>query len=93
MAMFSETVRSRDLSVFAAIAGMLGLVFFWWVPFGIVLSLTGLILGIVSWVMAPRREGFPGWAVVSILICLATLALNLAVAWNGLEFIQLTAYR
>ena len=49
MAFHHTHARTDGLGVLALIAALIGLAFFWWVPFGIVLSIVGLVLGIVGW--------------------------------------------
>jgi hypothetical protein len=50
-----EQVSSRwpALGMTSLALGFLGLVLFWWVPFGIIASLAGLSVGIAGWLMRP----------------------------------------
>jgi hypothetical protein len=93
MAMRNLTARTRDLGIFSLILGCLGLAFFWWTPFGMILSLAGLTLGVVAWDAAPVRSGSLGWLIGGTLLSAAALALNLIIAVRGLELIQFGAFR
>ena len=56
MATVQTPAPSRALGMAAVAFGVLGLGFFWWVPFGLVLGLAGLLLGIVGLIMGSRRQ-------------------------------------
>jgi hypothetical protein len=73
--------------------GVLGFGFYWWVPLGVVLSLTGLMMGIIDWVDSSRLGGRTGLILAGLLISEAGLAFDLFVAVRGLEIIQLMPYR
>jgi hypothetical protein len=93
MAIYNVVARARSLGIFALILGFLGLLFYWWTPFGMILSIAGLMLGVVGWVVAPVRSGSVGWLIAGVLLSAAALALNLIIAVRGLEIIQLSAIR
>jgi hypothetical protein len=46
----------RGLSVVSILFAVLGGVFYWWVPLGIVWALTGLVFGVIDWTRARRRS-------------------------------------
>jgi hypothetical protein len=73
--------------------GILGLAFFWWAPFGMVMALAGLVVGAIGWIRSTPTGRTPAWAVVGTLFCLAVLVLDVGVAWVGLETLQITAFR
>jgi hypothetical protein len=73
--------------------GVLGLALFWWVPFGMVVALTGLLFGAVGWVRSTHTGITPASAIVGTLFCLAVLALDIVVAAVGLEALQMSAFR
>jgi hypothetical protein len=75
----------RGLSVSALIAGALGGVFYWWLPMGMVLSLTGLMLGIVDWIMARRRSLDSRFSIVAMFLSVATLSLDIVIGILGLQ--------
>jgi len=93
MAIESASGRSRSLAVAALILGLLGLVTYWWVPLGMVLSLTGLMLAIVGWVSSSRLGASTGLIVAALIVCAAALALDVLVAVRGWEIIHLIPYR
>ena len=93
MAIESAPGRSRSLGVAAVVLGLLGLACYWWVPLGMVLSLTGLVLAIVGWVSSSRLGTSTGLIVAAFILCAAALALDLLVAVRGWEIIHLIPYR
>ena len=50
----------RAVSGIALLFGLLGAGFYWWTPLGMVLSLTGLMLGVIGWVFAHRHSARRG---------------------------------
>ena len=92
MAIESISGRSRALGVAAVVFGLLGFGFYWWVPLGMVLSLTGLMMSIIGWVSGSRMGGMTGLILAGLVISAAALALDLFVAVRGLELIQLMSY-
>jgi hypothetical protein len=52
--------RPQTLGIASVLGEVLGLVFFWWVPMGIVLSFCGPIAGPIGWVRGPRRASAVG---------------------------------
>ena len=49
----NQPLSLRALSVISIVAGLLGGGFYWWVPLGMVLSITGMMFGFVDWVSRP----------------------------------------
>ena len=82
----------RTLGIASLVFGILGGVFYWWTPLGMVLSLTGLIMGIVAWLNATPRTGSRSMAIAGTLLSAATFVLDLVIALLGLELIQLMSY-
>jgi hypothetical protein len=93
MAIESLSGRSRALGIVGLVFGLLGFAFYWWVPLGIVLSLTGLMMAIVGWVSGSHQVGQAGLVFAGLLVSAAALALDLFVAVKGLEIIHLISYR
>ncbi len=93
MAGTHAATRPNAIGITSLGFGILGLAFYWWVPFGQVLALAGLILGIVCWALASRRSTGLGLPIAATLICAAILAFDLFVAFRGAELIQFTALR
>jgi hypothetical protein len=75
----------RGLSISSLIFGALGAVFYWWLPLGMVLSLTGLMFGFVDWTMALRRSLDRRLSIVAMFLCVATLSLDIVIAYLGLQ--------
>ena len=79
----------RGFVVCSLVLGALGGVFYWWAPLGMVLSLTGLVLGFVDWTIARRRSLDFRLSLAAIFLSAATLALDIAIALLGLQTITL----
>jgi hypothetical protein len=93
MQTYKEPVRTRGLGIASVIFGLLGGAFCWWTPLGMIFSLTGLVMGYAGWAMSRRTTRVFGLSIAGILISLATLILDLAIADLGLEFFKLQALR
>jgi hypothetical protein len=85
--------RPRTLGYVSVVGGFLGLVFFWWVPMGIVLSFCGLIAGLVGWLRGPRRASAVGMLLWGVVLSLVVLGWDVFVAMRGLEALQIHAFR
>jgi hypothetical protein len=92
-----ETYRapssSRGLGLSSLAFGFLGVAFCWWLPLGMVLSLTGLMLGLIGWVMGYPRAGHSGLWIAGTLGSVAGLFLCSVIAAYGLEIFRLAALR
>jgi len=89
----SKTPTSlRGLSVTSLIFGVLGGVFFWWLPLGMVLSLTGLVLGFIDGTMARRRSLDFRLSILAIVLAGAALSLNIVIALLGLQSVTFGGY-
>src|SRR5262249_6478649 len=75
----------RIFSVASIAFGLLGGVFFWWVPFGTVASITGLVLGSIDGMIARRRSLTYRLAIAGVLVSLATVALDIVIALFGVQ--------
>ncbi len=75
----------RGLCISALIFGGLGGAFYWWAPLGMVMSLTGLLLGFADLTMARRRSLNYRLSIVGILLSAATLTLAIVIACLGLQ--------
>jgi hypothetical protein len=93
MALPTTQSRSRILGIVSIIFGILGLISYWWAPLGIVLSLTGLVMGVVGFMGSVRRAAEMTVLAVGILLSVAGLVLGLVVASLGRERVQLMPYR
>jgi hypothetical protein len=93
MRTYNVTARTRGLGILTLILAFLGFVFYWWTPFGMIVSLAGLTLGVVGLVAASGRARNLGWLIAGTVLSAAAVALNLFIAISGLELIKLTAVR
>jgi len=93
MAIHRVLAQPNHLGIVSFIFGLLGLLFYWWTPLGIVLSLAGLVIGIVGWVMVSARTGRLGFIIAGTVLSLAALILDLVIAGQGLEIIKFSALR
>ncbi len=84
---YSRPATMRGVGVSSLAMGFLGLVFFWWTPFGIVLALAGLILGLAGWTLAAHHGLTERLSMGGTLLSLIALAIDLFVAINGSELI------
>jgi hypothetical protein len=89
MAQFGAPARSRGLGLISIVFGLLGLALCWWTPTGMVLSLAGLVIGLVG--CATARRG--GWApsAAGMILSAAALAVCWIIAVYGMEFIRFSA--
>ena len=94
MVIYRKSVSlSRNLSIIALFVGILGLVFCWWTPFGMVLALAGFVLGLASWILSPHRPAPISLAIISVVVSAFAVAVNLFIALGGYETMQFTALR
>ena len=75
----------RIFSIASVVFGILGGVFFWWVPLGIVLSLAGLMFGMSDAIIARRRSLTYRLAITGLLVSVVTLALGIVIFVLGLQ--------
>jgi hypothetical protein len=93
MESYKVPVHARSLGITSLIFGLLGGAFYWWTPLGMVLSLTGLLMGFVGWTMARKTTADVGLSVAGMLLSLAALILDCVIAGLGLELIRLHSLR
>jgi hypothetical protein len=75
----------RGIGIAAIIFGLLGAVFYWWLPMGIMFSLTGLTLAFVDCVSSFRRSIDFRVSIAGLLISAAALTLCIVIAALGLQ--------
>jgi hypothetical protein len=78
-------VNAGTLGVISSALGILGLIFYWWLPLGIVLSLSGLVLGLIGWFLTGSLSGRLGWLITGIVVSAAALVLCIVAGELGLE--------
>jgi hypothetical protein len=83
----------RALGIAAVVFGILGLATYWWVPLGMVLSLTGLVMGFVGSISMPQRTNRFTLSLLGLIIAAIALAIDVMIAVRGLETINLISYR
>jgi hypothetical protein len=93
MESYNVSVSTCGLGIASLIFGFLGGAFFWWTPLGMVLSLTGLLMGFVGWTLARRMTAGFTLVIAGILLSLAAVILDGVVAGLGLELIKFDALR
>ena len=76
----------RRLSIASIVLGLVGGVLYWW-AFGMVVSLAGLIVGLVDWVNARRRSLDYRLALVGVVISAVTLLLDIVIGLLGLQIV------
>jgi hypothetical protein len=93
METYKVPLSVRGVGIASLCFGVLGGAFYWWTPLGMVLSLTGLVMGFIGWTYArPRTTGW-GLTIAGMLLSLLVLILDSVVADLGLELIKLHAFR
>ncbi len=85
--------RPRTLGFVSVLGGFLGLVFFWWVPMGILFSFCGLVAGLIGWARSPQRPAAVGLLTWGTVFSLVVLALDVFIALHNLEILQIQAFR
>jgi hypothetical protein len=76
---------TRWLSYASIVLAFIGAAFFWWVPMGIVLSLAGMMFGLVDWMAARRRSLDFRLAIAGVVMGALALALCSVIAALGLQ--------
>ena len=88
-----QPLRLRILSIGSIILGVLGGLLYWWVPLGMVVSISGLTYAFVDWVLARRRSLDYRLSIFGMLVSGATLALGLVIALLGLQSVTFVSLR
>jgi hypothetical protein len=92
MASTYSTPGSRGLALCSWLLSLGGLIFYWWVPLGMVLSLSGLTTAFIAWVQVPRH-GRRGLALGALLFAAAVLVADCLAVWYGLDTLRFSALR
>jgi hypothetical protein len=89
METYSAPVNLKGLGIVSVLLGLLGGVFYWWTPLGMVISLAGLMSAFVGLTFVRRKKssGF-GLLIAGLVLCLAALILDCVVAGFGLEVVK-----
>jgi hypothetical protein len=93
MAIYDVQPRPRTLGFASLVLGILGLVFCWWVPVGMVLGLAGLVTGLIGWVRHPRRGAAIGLLTFGVVLSAVALGLDVFIAARGTELIPFIPMR
>jgi len=76
----------NGLGMTAIALGFFGLAFFWFVPFGMVISLAGLVIGLIGWLLARPRGGLAvRYALGGMALSLMALVVDFIIAGRNLE--------
>jgi hypothetical protein len=85
---YRAPVHFRIAGMASVLFGILGFVFYWWTPMGMVFSLTGMIMGFAGWLNTRMRvKGF-SLPVAGMLISVAALVLDGVIAGLGMEVVK-----
>jgi hypothetical protein len=77
--------RFNGLGMSSLVLGFFGLVFFWPVPLGIILSAAGIPVGIAGWVASRRGiRGGLGFAIGGTVLSIIALLIGIDMATGGL---------
>ena len=77
--------RFNGLGISSLVLGFVGLLFFWLVPLGIIISAASIPLGIAGWVAARRGvRGGLGFAVGGTVLSIIALLVGIDMASSGL---------
>jgi hypothetical protein len=86
MAVQGEPARMATLGVVSVIFGLLGLLFVWLVPIGGIISLTGVVLGVLGRLGTIRGNPLRRWALGGAILSLVALALQIIMTRGGVGF-------
>jgi len=78
----------RILGIVSCVLAVLGGAFYWWLPLGIVLSLSGLASGFIGWVRSSRHGGMAVLLGCGMLLAVLALGVDVAAAWMNLVTIR-----
>jgi hypothetical protein len=92
MTFYNTFARRQNLGILATGLGVAGAVFFWWAPVGIILSVAGLIVGLIAWVRVEREASNHLWVFAGILLSIAALVLDVIIALNNAELVQYRSF-
>jgi hypothetical protein len=85
---------ARALGVVSSVLAVLGLAFYWWVPLGMVFSLSGLTAAFIGWVSRRRRlAGASALLAVGTVLALIALGVDFGAVWLGLDRVRFTELR
>ena len=93
MQTYKAPVSARTFGLTSTILGVFGAAFCWWTPLGMVISLAGLIAGIIGWTVAGRGTTAIRLVAVGMLFSAAALTLDCVIAGMGLELVKFQALR
>jgi hypothetical protein len=88
-----QPLNLRTLSFASIILGIAGGVFWWWVPLGMVVSISGLTTGFIDWANARRHSRDYRMSIVGLVISAATLGLDIVIALLGWQLVTFGSLR
>ena len=77
----------RMFAISALVMGAIGGLLCWWVPFGIVLSIAGMVVSFITGIAARSHSSTLRLSVAGFLVSLACLGLDIAIYALGWQFI------
>jgi uncharacterized membrane protein len=83
MQTYDTSTGFRAVAIAAVVFCILGGVFCWWTPLGMIFSATGLVMGFAGWVSARQSAARERTVIVGMILSLAMLVLNFFIAGMG----------
>jgi hypothetical protein len=90
---YNAFVRHQNLGMLSTALGILGGLLCWWNPAGMVLSVAGLMLGLIGWMRIGREAGAHSWVFAGMIVSILTLALCLYLGISGHVLVVYTSYQ
>jgi hypothetical protein len=91
MTHYRQVLNLYGLGSASLFLGIAGALFFWWVPTGMVLSLMGLVIGVVGIVLRGKSTALTRLLASGIVVSILALILDCIVAAYGFEAIRFHA--
>lgn len=88
MEAYNSPVSVKGLGITSVCLGLLGGMFYWWTPLGMVMSLAGLLSGFIGLTYARRHTTGFGVLIAGVLLCALALILDFVIAGYGLELVK-----
>jgi hypothetical protein len=90
---YREVLTLHSLGSVSLLLGVLGAIFFWTVPTGIVLCIIGFLAGFIGLTMGPQSKAVRSLLIAGVVVSLLALTLDSVAAGMGWETISFHALR